>query len=422
MKKQKILFLLGLFLSGIFLIPFAFSEHNSFSLNQFFIQEKMIEHNNASYNVFFDYILSKYLVGWNNILYTENQIIFDDPKSVFDYVFSKFPSHSIVYPTETYYYYNFTLQNQTVSGNIRLHDADKGKIHMGYFDIATHEYFHALTLDQTNGMDISIVNDTVKIDYQNKIIWFHINNSWNLPPKDLELLPFEEFIASIYDESSIRFFLLFNNDTNSFYYILNEENGINDELIELRESYFKGKETGYVFFHDIEFKRKILIGVKNENILDNNYYDGPFDQVPPRLFIKEKILAAYPYVMYRGGIDEHGSFLSGESARIAITPYSNYESEDALIDSTLLCITQNSKSKFWSCITYESKKDFHKIIENYYMRYYDLNYPFLKQGWPANHFGSISNSWPSDHTQKSSWMWPKNHDPSESSLNNFVVP
>jgi len=399
----------GIFFLGLILAPFYFSEDESLFLNQFFIQEKMIERNTASAEVFSDYVISKYLFGWNNIMSHENQnqIILDEPKSIFNYVFSKFPSYSVVYPTETYYYFLFDLHNQTISGNIRLLDADKGIIHLGYFTRDSLEYFNAISLDNNDGVNVELEDNIAKVTYQNRSIWFKINDSWKNPPKDLEIMYFEEFVSRIRDESSLSLFLFFNNETNSFYYILNEEDGVEDQLIKLNDNYLQGKETKFIFYYDKEFERKVLVGVHKQNILKNNYYDGPFDQVPPRLSIKEKVLDAYPYTAYRGGIDEHGRFLEVPNTRIAITPYDNYESTSELIENQLSCKTFISKSEFWSCLTYEWKKDFHKEVEKHMTD--SIHQVFQSQGWPANHYGNNSFAWPSTHDEPTSKKWPKNH-------------
>jgi len=77
-----------------------------------------------------------------------------------------------------------------------------------------------------------------------------------------------------------------------------------------------------------------------------------------------------------------------------------------------------TKSEFWSCLTYETKKDFHKQLkaEGYPLDEAEssndetgLHLIYSSQGWPANHENKFSLAWDSGHASKISSTWPANH-------------
>ena len=64
----------------------------------------------------------------------------------------------------------------------------------------------------------------------------------------------------------------------------------------------------------------------------NNYYDGPFDQLPDNFIegnsLRDAILDVAPYL--KGRIDRYGSSFDGET-RYMIAPYTQYSVEDDLL-------------------------------------------------------------------------------------------
>jgi len=55
-------------------------------------------------------------------------------------------------------------------------------------------------------------------------------------------------------------------------------------------------------------------------------------------------------------------------------------------------------------LTYVSKRDFHNRLGP------DGDAPlFVRQGWPANHYGESSRAWNAEHRYEQSSMWPPNH-------------
>ena len=393
-----------------------------FSLNQFFIYNHI---ENPSMADRFVNWRSAYSLGWQRLSgnVPVNTVDYKKPADFFDYLFKRFPSYAVVYPTETYYYYTAPMADGTViSGNMRLLDAQDGILHIGYFDKNDphNEGSSGWAADfgPEDGVSIKAISEFVfDVTYQGRTIRFSLSDFLHESPKELQLLAEEEFVSQIQDESGMRFFLLYNNKTASFYYLLNEENGVNETVNEFVDHYLLGSRTNYVYYYDRNYNRKILVGLSKQSIYNNDYYDGPFDQVPPRLPIKEKLEAAYPYVKYRGGIDAHGNFVEQEGSRVAISPYFDYENLSQLKNYLDRCTEDKGKSVFWSCLTYETKKDFHKTLEaGDYPSSDSAHAIYVSQGWPANHSGEQSLTWPEDHIRSASLGWIKDHNGAQSSL------
>ena len=91
-------------------------------------------------------------------------------------------------------------------------------------------------------------------------------------------------------------------------------------------------------------------------MLKNNWYDGPFDQMPDNYIYlgkipeyKEYIEATYPGV--KGKIDKFGNYLENDGVRVAVGPYYVYFSTDDL-SFVRSCKSQNiTTSQFYFCLT-----------------------------------------------------------------------
>lgn len=343
---------------------------------------------------------------------------FEDPRSVLTYVLDCAPPYAIVYPTETYYYYRFHVGHREVSGNLRLLDADRGEIHVGYFDADDGSKMKWGTFDADDGLTVDPAGDgdwLVRLD--GREVRFHLARRALEEIDGLRLLDYEQVVSGILDESAVPLVLLYNEVTSAFYYVLNEQLGASEELAEVETEaghYFVGKRTRFVYHADEEFDRKLLVGVAARSVSSNDYYDGPFDQVPPRLQIRERLEASYPYVTHRGGIDEHGNFVDLDHQRVAISPYTQYGTVEELLQRTDRIVEKALvKADLWSDLTHESKRDFHERIA----AAGPTGGPhavFLSAGWPANHHAKQSLAWNGDHEAALSSTWPPDHEVSRS--------
>lgn len=270
----------------------------------------------------------------------------DDPMAVLGFVLGNLPDRVTVYPTENYFYFGFVQNGIRYAGNLRL-DArtrDQGKLSFAYYEDTSPWYesspVHYLVLDAAQGVAVEkLAPLSYRVAYKDKQVTFALNDLSQVKPPAGALLPDETFIGPIFDESAIRFFLVYNSKLKLFHYLL-------DETIKVPEQFFSpqgrdrvliGKRTGFAFYRDDRTNRKILIGVFDDNWRANNYFDGPFDQLPDNFLegdvLREAINAVDPSTV--GRIDRYGSVPDG-SMRFMIAPYLGYHTPDDL-DPVVRC-------------------------------------------------------------------------------------
>jgi hypothetical protein len=127
----------------------------------------------------------------------------------------------------------------------------------------------------------------------------------------------------VFDESGVRFFLVFNTRLNVFHYLLDETQPAADDWVAAGDAIAIGKRTGFAFFQDGD--RNILIGASARNSRLNTLFDGPFDQLPENFVegnaLHDAIVAANPSA--KDTIDRLGNFKDADG-RFLIHPYMLY--------------------------------------------------------------------------------------------------
>jgi hypothetical protein len=271
-----------------------------------------------------------------------SQTDFDDPSAVFLIVFAALDEEVTVYPTENYYYFQCYSHGSTYWGNLRLDakDRDQGIIHLGYF-----RYDENGTRQDRGGnekafsaADSVIVNLThpliYSVSYRGKTVNFRLNDISNERPLNSSLSTNERFVGPIFDESGLKFFLIFNSKEKHFFYILNEAGGVPEYFIDMGDQVIEGTRTGFMFYQDTLFSRKILLAVNGRSTDRNSWYDGPFDQLPDNCVeftnIQQYMEEVYPYT--RGNVDKFGGFKNQAGARVVIFPYSIYYKEEEITE------------------------------------------------------------------------------------------
>ena len=257
----------------------------------------------------------------------------DDPMAVFAFVLGSLPDRVKVYPTENYYYFTFVHGGVPYAGNLRLGvaDRDAGKVDFGYFRAASAWYDDAaetfLVLDATRGVQVEKLEPLFyRVTYGTKSVVFALNDLSQVSPPAHATAPDERFMGPIFDESGVRFFLMYNARLKVFHYILDETAGVPDHLAPMpgNDRILIGARTGFAFYRDHRRDRKILIGAFSGNVAVNNYFDGPFDQMPENFItgeeFREALIAMDPDL--KGKVDRLGVMADG--ARYAITPYMHY--------------------------------------------------------------------------------------------------
>jgi hypothetical protein len=257
----------------------------------------------------------------------------EDPMAVFVYVFSSLPERVTVYPTENHYYFSFLHNGVRYAGNIKIdaRSRDDGKVPFAYY--ADQLAWLGDTLDKEVMLDASrgVTVDRIaplayRLSYQGKSVVFALNDLSSVRPPQTVVAPDEQFIGPVFDESGLRFFLMFNARLKLFLYLLDETVTPADALVAAGGGgrIVVGKRTGFAFYRDHRRDRKILIGVQADNLQANNYFDGPFDQMPDNFIagdsLQTAILAVAPGL--KGEIDRYGSYADG--ARYVIAPYMQY--------------------------------------------------------------------------------------------------
>ena len=140
-------------------------------------------------------------------------------------------------------------------------------------------------------------------------------------------------------------------------YVMDEESEPLTETTVIDDNLILETASEFVFYTDkSNNNRKILVGVNSKNALQNNYYDGPFDQLADN-YIKDDTLAkdiqlAYPDT--QGRIDKYGVFTDIPEARVAIQSYFYYESVEQLTSLVKWC--QTNATAFYACITSDYKQ------------------------------------------------------------------
>lgn len=288
-----------------------------------------------------------------------------DAKAVFDRVLGALPDRVKVYPTENYYYFKFLHGGVSYAGNIRLQTEarDQGKLHFAYStELADwpmpQRLFHAL-LDRTAGVEVEKLGPLAyRVTSTGKSVVFELNDLSSAKPPPSAIAPDERYIGPVFDDSGIRFFLLFNEKLKIFHYVLDETVAPPEELNVSKVSprVLIGTRTGFAFFRDGRRERKILVGVFENNAKNNNYFDGPFDQLPDNFVEGEALRSAILEVEpgLAGKLDRYGSNADG-TARYVIAPYLHYTRENELgrFDRCLRT-TQRRPDLYYACLAVDA--------------------------------------------------------------------
>jgi len=281
-------------------------------------------------------------------------------------VLGMLPESVKVYPTENYYYFSFHHGSVRYAGNFRLDasDRDDGVLHFAYYeDLAEWKEQPPVLyqkFDKSHGVTVEKVERLVyRVTFGEKSVVFRLNDLSDVKPAASILGPDEKYLGPVFDESAIRFFLVFNTRLKVFHYVLDESINVAEQFARARETsrILIGRRTGFAFYQDYRLKRKILIGVFEGNARVNNYFDGPFDQLPDNFIegeaLREAILAVDPTLT--GKIDRVGSAPDG-SGRYLIGPYAYYRTEDEL-RSFHECATAKRRSdeSYYACFVHKEE-------------------------------------------------------------------
>ena len=264
----------------------------------------------------------------------------DDTKAVFAFVLGSLPDRVKVYPTENYYYFRFVHNSTQYAGNIRLatENRDQGVVHFAFSaDFAEwkgEDAVHYQLLGVKEGVTVEKLEPLLyRVSYGQKSVVFELNDLSKVAPPASAIATDERYIGPVFDDSAIRFFLVYNTKLKLFHYIL-DESALTDTFVRTAatDRILIGKRTGMAFYRDHRLGRKILIGVFEGNARVNNYFDGPFDQLPDNFIQGETLRSALLEVepQLKGRIDRFGASPDGQT-RFMISPYLHYRDEEDLL-------------------------------------------------------------------------------------------
>lgn len=282
-------------------------------------------------------------------------------QSVLDYVFKSLNDKITVYPGEGYYYFNFLYNGDFYKGNIRFAkgDRDKGILYYALFKPSgslqdadndeligqldkSHVFFK---LEKRNRLNY-------KITYKKRTIAVHINDL--LPLIKTVKVPSKHhyYVGPIYDESAIVFDLFFNENLKRFVYYHRGDIGSRESYVQLDANILIGKRTGFAYLRFGAEKQKIFIGGSRLNMTLNNYYDGPFDQLPDDTLDGDKLTKLIEiYDPREKGKLSSGGMYKGQEAdlRYAIAPYVDYVSIKELKKFDI-CASRSSVDSVEMCV------------------------------------------------------------------------
>jgi hypothetical protein len=298
-----------------------------------------------------------------------------DPKAVFAFVFNSLPDRVKVYPTENYFYYTFICNGAPFDGNIRLDasNRDDGKVIFAYSEDLEgwrgETLENHVILDASAGVQLEKLQPLLyRMTYQGKSVEFALNDLSDVKPPPNALAPDEEYIGPSFDESAIRFFLVFDKTFKIFHFILDETIKVADQFEPSphADRILIGKRTGFAFYRDHLRDRKIMIGAYKPNMLTNTWFDGPFDQLGDNFIqgetLRDALIAQDSGL--KGRIDRFGGFPGGEE-RMGIDPYLPYSSvsELTIFDR---CATARQKSPtYYLCFAVDYDREGRPFIGAY---------------------------------------------------------
>ncbi|MAF27198.1 MAG: hypothetical protein QF819_01330 [Gemmatimonadota bacterium] len=270
-------------------------------------------------------------------LYTNLDL--ENPKEVFGYVFEQLSEEVMVYPSEGYFYFEFPSRGLTVSGCITFYVRDRaeGKLGFGYvgrmagtgpeppsFPIGeSHDFTKA------DGMEMKAETEFLyRVRYEGRTVRFRLYDPGMDPPVKAKLREDEIFVGPTFDESGLRFHLVFNETMQRLFWVLNEDGFVPEVMTVHSEHVALGQRTGFAFYLDAENHRKILVGVQGDNVRHNNWHDGPFDQLPDS-YVKTGETEIEPYLRAHyhldpGEIDRYGNYTTIPGSRVPVAPYRAY--------------------------------------------------------------------------------------------------
>ena len=276
-----------------------------------------------------------------NGLYTNMNLV--SSEDVLRHVFKSLPDHAVVYPSENYYYFRFSGRGHSVAGAFWLgvQKIDSGLVGFSFTrkpearDRFADPGRTPLYRDfgAADGVTVTRIDDfNIEIAFEDKTVHFELYRAPLRPGERCALRADEVFVGPCFDESGLRFDLLFNTAAHRLFWVLNEDHFVPDQLTALSANVSVGERSEFVFYTDSLNRRKILIGVNRINVADNTWYDGPFDQMPDNYvragLTDMRTFLAQHHEVDAQQLDQYGFVLPRKMTRLGVDAYCRYDSRE----------------------------------------------------------------------------------------------
>ena len=286
---------------------------------------------------------------------------------VFYFLLSNLDDEVTIYPTENYFYFTLSAGGRNIGGTLTLfpEQRDRNVIGLNYYEKGEDPDWYFAYQDKENtwigngtelGINESVFVKKIKkykysVSFKGRTVVFNLNDVGLEMPESIELTSDEEYVGPIIDESGLKFFILFNKKTSRMYFILNEDEKAAEYFEPLFNRFIIDRRTAFIFYDDVKNKRKILVGVHGKNVLKNNWFDGPFDQMPDNLIAEDRIPDYQKYIELSfpssfGRADKFGRY--NDTSRVAVAPYTVYFT---FSDFANKCNDRLPESEFFTCMT-----------------------------------------------------------------------
>ncbi len=291
-----------------------------------------------------------------NGLYTNMNLV--SSEDVLRHVFNSLPEHAVVYPSENYYYFRFSGRGHSVAGALWLgvQKIDSGLVGFSFTrkpearDRFADPRRTPLYRDfgAAEGVTVRRIDDfNVEIEFEQKTVHFELYRAPLQPGDHYLLRADEQFVGPSFDESGLRFDLLFNSTLQRLFWVLNEDHFVPEQFTALSSRVSVGERSEFVFYIDSLNRRKILIGVNRLNVADNTWYDGPFDQMPDNYvhagLTDMRARLAQHHEVDAQRLDEYGFVLPRKMTRLGADAYCRYDKREVFefVDSLAPLSTEN---------------------------------------------------------------------------------
>jgi hypothetical protein len=318
----------------------------------------------------------------------------DDPREVLCFVLTRCRPVEDVPLTERYFYFNFIHGARTISGNLRFVDAESGVVHIGYFDKHDRGFLRSGTFGAAENVRVECRANRASVAAVPEGISrvFRLRDAAGEPCELPEQLAARGWrcVCDIRDDSGHGFALAWHDAYATYAFLArDEELRACEPLAPIPGTDCSvGVASRYVFM-PVTTGWSVLAGVSEANVRENTYFDGPFDQIPPRLLLKPRCAIAYPYVLQGGGIDDFGNFIDQPGHRVAVSPYQQYRSLAEFVEyheGMIAKAASDDERIARACFEYKRLAHLRAPPSS------PLHRLAISSTWPANHHGDESRS------------------------------